>query len=82
MGEEVFENSPTEKDWEMLVDENMDMTHQCALKVQKASCVLGCIKTNMATREMEVIFCSYLLNKLYSTLQISNMYIYYFSSVF
>ncbi|KAJ7424837.1 hypothetical protein BTVI_05055 [Pitangus sulphuratus] len=34
----------------LLVDERLDMNWQCALTMQKAKCVLGCVKSTMASR--------------------------------
>jgi len=52
---EWIDSSLKEKDLGVLVDKQLNMTQQCVLIAQKASRILGCMKSSVASRSREGI---------------------------
>ncbi|KAJ7399935.1 hypothetical protein BTVI_110142 [Pitangus sulphuratus] len=53
LGGEWIETNPGEKDLQVLVDEKLNMSQQCAVEVQKASHSLGYTKNRLTSRSRE-----------------------------
>jgi len=55
LGDDSLESSFAERNWGILVDPKLTMSHQCTLATKKANGTLCCIKQNAAGRPREVI---------------------------
>jgi len=62
-GEELIESSTVKKNLGVLVDEKLDVSHQCELAAQKAKSNMGASKSTVVSqaREMTGFLCSALL---------------------
>ena len=55
LGAGLLERSTVEKDLDVLVDNRLTMSQQCALVTKKPKGILGCIKKGMVKRLREMI---------------------------
>jgi len=55
LGADLMDCSSAERDLGVPVDDRLTMSQQCALVVNKANGILGCIKRSVASRSREVL---------------------------
>jgi len=55
LGVDLLESSSVERDLDVLVDDRLTMSQQCALDAKKANGILGCIRRSVASRSREVL---------------------------
>jgi len=55
LGADLLESSSVERDLDVLVDDRLTRSQQCALAAKKANGILGCIRRNVASRSRKVL---------------------------